>query len=98
VPLSYGALGIINIFSSTFNALGKPLPSVAMTLSRMFLLYVPLAYLGSWLFGLQGVFVAACLSNVAVGLGVYIWHSHQSSFKAEVKSAHLSLSPGVTVK
>ncbi|MDJ0705124.1 MAG: MATE family efflux transporter [Leptolyngbyaceae cyanobacterium MO_188.B28] len=98
VPLSYGALGIIYIFSSTFNALGKPLPSVAMTLSRMFLLYVPLAYLGSWLFGLQGVFVAACLSNVAVGLGVYIWHSHQSSFKAEIKSAHLSLSPGVTVK
>ena len=98
VPLSYGALGIIYIFSSTFNALGKPLPSVAMTLSRMFLLYVPLAYLGSWLFGLQGVFVAACLSNVAVGLGVYIWHSHQSSFKAEVKSARLSLSPGVTVK
>ena len=98
VPLSYGALGIIYIFSSTFNALGKPLPSVAMTLSRMFLLYVPLAYLGSWLFGVQGVFVAACLSNVAVGLGVYIWHSYQSSFKAEVKSAHVSLSPEVTVK
>ena len=39
VPLSYGALGLIYIFSSTFNALGKPLPSVAMTLSRMFLLY-----------------------------------------------------------
>ena len=98
VPLSYGALGIIYIFSSTFNALGKPLPSVAMTLSRMFLLYVPLAYLGSWLFGVQGVFGAACLSNVAVGIGVYIWHSHQSSFKAEVKSAHVSLSPEVTVK
>ena len=98
VPLSYGALGIIYIFSSTFNALGKPLPSVAMTLSRMFLLYVPLAYLGSWLFGVQGVFGAACLSNVAVGIGVYIWHSHQSSFKAEITSAHVSLSPEVTVR
>ncbi|MDJ0703356.1 MAG: MATE family efflux transporter [Leptolyngbyaceae cyanobacterium MO_188.B28] len=81
VPLSYGALGVVFIFSSTFNALGKPLPSVTMTLSRLFLLSVPLAYLGNWLFGVQGVFVAACLSNVAVGLGVYIWHARWGNLR-----------------
>ena len=81
VPLSYGALGIVFIFSSTFNALGKPLPSVAITLSRLFLLSVHLAYLGNWLFGVQGVFAAACLSNVAVGLGAYIWHARWGNLR-----------------
>ncbi|MGK7912726.1 MAG: MATE family efflux transporter [Synechococcus sp.] len=93
VPLSYGALGIVLIFSSTFNALGKPLPSLAMTLSRMLFLYVPLAYLGSWLFGVQGIFGAACLSNVAVGLGAFVWHSRRGIFTDAEKSAHLQLSP-----
>ncbi|MEM8642938.1 MAG: MATE family efflux transporter [Cyanobacteria bacterium P01_G01_bin.54] len=87
VPLSYGALGIILIFSATLNALGKPLPSIAIVFSRTLLLYVPLAYLGSWLFGIRGIFAAACLANVAVGLGVYVWYSYQNLFKAEVNSA-----------
>ncbi|MBE9117188.1 MATE family efflux transporter [Lusitaniella coriacea LEGE 07157] len=74
VPFSYGAAGIILIASSTFNALGKPLPSVIMTLSRMFGLYIPLAYIGSWLFGVRGVFWAAGLANLIVGIGAYLWN------------------------
>lgn len=49
--------------SSAFNALGQPLPALGMSLSRLLLLYVPLAYLGSQLFGLPGIFIAASLSN-----------------------------------
>ncbi len=82
VPISYSASGIILISSSTFNALGKPLPSAVMTLTRMFLLYVPLAYLGSWLFGINGIFAAACLSNLAVGIGAFLWNRSTCSLKA----------------
>ncbi|MGB3509013.1 MAG: MATE family efflux transporter, partial [Microcoleaceae cyanobacterium] len=74
VPISYGAAGIILISSATFNALGKPLPSVVMTMTRMLFLYVPLAYLGSWLFGINGIFAAACWANLIVGIGAYIWN------------------------
>ncbi|NEP57650.1 MAG: MATE family efflux transporter [Symploca sp. SIO2G7] len=74
VPISYAASGVILISSATFNALGKPLPSVVMILTRMFILYVPLAYLGSRLFGINGIFFAACFSNLAVGVGAYIWN------------------------
>ncbi len=74
VPISYSASGIILIASSTFNALGKPLPSVVMTMTRMLFLYVPLAYLGSWLFGINGIFGAACFANLAVGIGGYFWN------------------------
>ena len=73
VPISYGAFGILLISSAIFNALGKPLPSLLMTITKMLFLYVPLAYLGSWLFGINGIFAAACFANVAVGIGAYIW-------------------------
>ncbi len=78
VPISYGALGIVFTASSAFNALGQPLPALGMSLSRLLLLYVPLAYLGSWLFGISGIFAAACLSNGIVGLGAWFWHSRWS--------------------
>lgn len=75
VPISYAGYGIILVSSSTFNALGKPIPPVIMTLMRMLVLYVPLAYLGSLLLGVPGVFGAACLANLAVGIGAYLWNS-----------------------
>ena len=55
VPISYGAFGIISISHTTFNALGKPLPSMLITVVRMLFLYVPLAYLESVLFGINGI-------------------------------------------
>ncbi len=89
VPISYGALGIVLTASSALNALGKPLPVLGMSLSRLLLLYVPLAYLGSWLFGISGIFGAACLSNGLVGLGAWLWHSRWNNFDFEVPSGQL---------
>ncbi len=74
VPISYGGAGIIQVASSAFNALGKPMPSVVMTVVRMGVLYVPLAYVGANWVGISGVFVAACVSNLAVGIGAYLWN------------------------
>ena len=74
VPISYAAAGIIFIASSTFNALGKPIPSMIMTLSRMVVLYIPLAYFGSKLFGINGIFAAASIANLVVGIGAYSWN------------------------
>ena len=82
VPISYAAAGIIFVASSTFNALGKPIPSMIMTVSRMVVLYIPLAYLGSKLFGINGIFAAACIANLAVGIGAYIWNQKTCNVKA----------------
>ncbi|MFP4008678.1 MAG: MATE family efflux transporter, partial [Spirulinaceae cyanobacterium] len=73
VPASYTAWGIVIIATATFNALGKPIPSVTITLARMLVLYVPLAYLGSAWFGIVGVFCAAAIANYLVGIGAYWW-------------------------
>ncbi len=74
VPISYASSGIIQISSSTFNAMGKPLPSVALMLTQTLILYVPLAAVGSQLFGVNGVFAAVCFSNVVVGLVAFAWN------------------------
>ena len=73
VPLSYGARGIIMISCSAFNGLGKPLPSTLMNFSRVILLYLPLAYLGKWLFQYTGVFLAAAICNIAIGIIAVLW-------------------------
>ena len=84
VPISYGALGVVFAFSSAFNALGKPLPSALMALTRLLLLYLPLAYLLSQWFGVSGIFAAACLSNAVVGLATFLWYRRSNDLRAEV--------------
>ncbi len=74
VPISYGTAGIIQVSSSAFNAMGKPMPSIVMTIARMFVLYIPLAYIGSRIAGPTGIFAAAMISNLLVGLGAYAWN------------------------
>jgi putative MATE family efflux protein len=73
VPISYGAAGIVLIASSTFIALGKPLPSVVMTLAHTLVVYIPLAHLGKLLWGMNGIFAGACVANLIVGFGAIVW-------------------------
>ena len=74
VPVSYGAAGIIQISNSTFIALGKSIPSITIAIAHMLILYLPLAELGRQFFGIQGIFAAACFSNLVVGLGAFAWN------------------------
>ncbi|MEM7018355.1 MAG: MATE family efflux transporter [Pseudomonadota bacterium] len=74
VPISYVAWGTLMIISATFNALGRPLPSTALSAIRMFALYIPLAFLCEYYMGVLGIFVAAALSNVLIGILAYWWH------------------------
>lgn len=94
VPISYGALGIVLTASSAFNASGRPLSALGMSLSRLLILYLPLAYLGSQLFGVSGIFGAACLSNGLVGLGTWLLHSHWKTLLPSQSTAAGSISYG----
>jgi Na+-driven multidrug efflux pump len=73
VPISYLGLGMAMTANSAFNAIGKPMPAMFVSLIRTILVYAPLAFLLAKLFGLTGIFAAACTANlVAGGLG-RIW-------------------------
>ena len=82
VPLSYGTAGIIQVSSSVFNALGRPIPAVLMTVGRMIGLYIPLAYIGGQIWGITGIFIAACVANLGAGLGAYWWNQRACGLKA----------------
>lgn len=85
VPISYAAAGIVLIASSTFIALGKPLPSVAMTLAHTLVVYIPLAHLGKLLWGINGIFIGACVANLIVGLGAIIWQRQSLKQQSQVR-------------
>ena len=68
VPFSYGTWGVLMMASATFNSLGKPLVSTSMSIVRMFFLYVPLAFVGEYFGGIAGIFGAACVSNILMGV------------------------------
>lgn len=73
VPLSYGTAGMVMVMNAAFNGMGKPLPAVVISVMRMAVIYLPLAWLGGELFGYAGIFAAYALANAICGIGAYVW-------------------------
>ncbi len=73
VPFSYLALGMAMTANSSFNAIGKPLPAMFVSLTRTILVYAPLAFLLAKLFGIIGIFAAACTANFIAGAVGQTW-------------------------
>lgn len=74
IPLSIGFMGMTQIASSCFNALGKPTPSLVISILRAFAITVPLAIVGNYLWGYVGIFIATAVTNVLVGLLAWRWN------------------------
>jgi len=68
VPISYGLEGVRAITTSVFNAMGKPILPILITLARMFVLYIPMAIVLDKIFGIVGIFISASLSSIIIGL------------------------------
>jgi len=71
LPLGYGLQGVIILTNSSFNALHKPMVALLLSIIRLFVCYVPLAYLGSIFYGLEGLFVGALLGNFVMAIISY---------------------------
>lgn len=67
VPISYAAYGIVVLSSAMFNAVRRPLGSATLIGIRLFGLGIPLAYVGSRVFGVVGIFGGIFVANVLVG-------------------------------
>ncbi|MBW2493146.1 MAG: MATE family efflux transporter [Deltaproteobacteria bacterium] len=77
VSLSYGAYGLVMSVNAAFNGIGRPLPGVLISSMRVLIVFLPLAFLGHWLFGLPGVFGASALCNLGIGAFAYRWLGNQ---------------------
>ena len=72
-PISYGAYGIVMVVNAAFNGLGNPMPGVIISVTRILMLYVPLAVLGMRFYGIFGIFVAYAVANIVSGIIGYYW-------------------------
>lgn len=72
VPLSYGLQGILLVSTTSLNVLNKPLHSAAIIIFQMVALYIPLAYLGSHLFGIPGILIGITLAHCVAGIASHI--------------------------
>jgi Na+-driven multidrug efflux pump len=77
LPLGYGFQGVIILTNSSFNALHKPIVALILSLIRLFICYVPLAYIGSYFYGLHGFFIGALIGNLVMAAISYRLFSKQ---------------------
>jgi putative MATE family efflux protein len=73
VSVSYGSYGLVMFANASFNGMGTPLPGVVISMSRVIFVFLPLAFLGRWLFDLRGLFGASALANLTVAALAYRW-------------------------
>ena len=71
LPLGYGLQGVIILTNSSFNALHKPIVALMLSIIRLFVCYVPLAYLGNVFYGIEGFFIGALCGNLVMAMISY---------------------------
>lgn len=74
LPITLGFAGMLNVANGAFQALSRPTPPLLLSLMRLFVFYVPLALVASRHWGYTGVFTAAALTNVVLGLWGRAWN------------------------
>jgi len=73
VPLTYFFVGVSIVISGAFLGSGHAIPSLTLTLLRVIVLNVPLAYLLSKSMGVAGVWVGIFLSSLAASIAAIAW-------------------------
>jgi len=68
IPIGYGLYGVLVMATSAMSVLKKPLHAAILTLTQTFVLYIPMAYIGSFFFGLWGIFAALPISYLIAGV------------------------------
>ncbi|OEE46362.1 MATE family efflux transporter [Enterovibrio norvegicus] len=71
VPASYGLQGIMMMLVSALNALKKPGLAFIMNLMRLFVLLLPLAWIGGLLDQTEGMFIGIAIANAITGVIAY---------------------------
>jgi putative MATE family efflux protein len=72
VPACYGVQGVLQFSTTALNVLQRPLHAATLMIIQMFALYIPLAYLGSRLFGIAGLFLGVVIAYFIGGLAGHV--------------------------
>ena len=72
IPISYGFYGTVSLINASLNAINKPYIAISISSLRLFVFYIPLAWFGSKLYQLKGLFIGASLGNILMGI-ISLW-------------------------
>jgi Na+-driven multidrug efflux pump len=72
VPTGYGVYGVIILAAAALNVLHRPIHAASLSIAHMFVLYIPLALVGSHFFGLRGMFTGLALSFFLAGIAAHL--------------------------
>lgn len=73
VPLSYGFQGVVMMLICALNALHQPNRALIWSVIRLFVLSLPCAWLGSYLYDAEGLFAGTAIGNVLGGVLGYLY-------------------------
>lgn len=88
LPLTYGFHGVVILVMVCLNVLHKPGVALITTLVRMFILYIPFAWIGVKLNGMSGLFTGAAIANIIAAIFAYLTIRYifkQQEIKPETK-------------
>jgi putative MATE family efflux protein len=68
LPFGYGLQGIVILTNSSLNALHLPMRALSLSIVRLFIFYVPIAWFGGQLFGVIGIFAGGLFANVLIAI------------------------------
>jgi putative MATE family efflux protein len=71
MPVAYAFHGFALLVISAFNALNRPITSAMLNVFRLFLLGVPLAWVGARFVGIDGVFTGLVIANILTAVVAY---------------------------
>ena len=72
-PLAVGAMGVVYNATHCFNALGKPMPPLIISLLRMIVINIPLVLIGNYFWGYMGIYFGTVVTTVLVGVLSWRW-------------------------
>ena len=62
VPISFGFQGIAMIVNANLNTMNRPFTASILIIVQMIVIYLPLAYMGSSIDGIRGIFIALTIT------------------------------------
>ncbi len=68
VPLSYGFQGVLQVSTTAYNIMNKPITAAAIMVCRMFVVYIPMAWLSVKYLGLHGIWYSMLISFALVAI------------------------------
>lgn len=92
VPVSIGFMGVMMTATQSFNALGKPMPPLVMSILQMLVIYLPLALIGDYLWGYVGIYIAFAATSVLMGTLGFFWINNV--IKKELSRRRMVTTPG----